>query len=62
MNLYVLQATPRARIPAIDPATVAMMVILSPDNPPPLEVGPPRVVVDVGVGWSAFRVLPGVAV
>ena len=54
-------------MPATDPAIVAMMVILSLDNPPPpppppLDVGPLRVAVVVGAGWSAERVLPGVAV
>ena len=52
-------------MPATDPAIVAMMVILSLDNPPPpplLDVGPLRVGVVVGAGWSAERVLPGVAV
>ena len=49
-------------MPATDPAIVAMMVMLSLDNPPPLDVGPLRVGVVVGAGWSAERVLPGVAV
>ena len=50
-------------MPATDPAIVAMMVILSLDKPPPpLDVGPLRVAVVVGAGWSAERVLPGVAV
>lgn len=55
----------QAMIPAMDPATVAMMVILLSERPPPplegwLE-GVVGVVVDVEVGKPGFPVLPGVA-
>lgn len=49
-----------AIIPATDPTTVAMIVILSPDKPPP--EAEPLEDVEVGDGCPATPTFPGVAV
>lgn len=61
MYCNVFHAIAQAMIPATDPATVAMMVILSLVRPPPLPPGAPEVDDDVEVGEPGFPMLPGVA-